>query len=298
MQHAPKGKLIAVGGNENKGSLYLPGMPEMDHAGFLEFGILKRILREVIGAGERLEIITTASEIPREVGSNYVQAFAKLDYPNVGVMHIRSRKDAANPEYLQRIKSAGGVLFSGGDQLRLTAVFSDTRFREILLKRYHEEAFVIAGTSAGAMAMSEVMVARGEIKGYLTRGGVQLSPGLAFAEHLIIDTHFVNRGRFGRLVEVVAANPACLGIGLGEDTGLVISEGNRLEVIGSGSVILVDGSLIAHSNLESAAEGQPLSVENLKVHVLTRGNGYLVQEQKFLPALHAARRAVPGFREV
>ncbi len=298
MQYMPKGKLIAVGGNENKGSLYLPGMPEMDHAGFLEFGILKRILREVIAAGERLEVITTASEVPREVGSNYVQAFAKLDYSNIGLMHIRSRKDAANPEYLQRIKSAGGVLFSGGDQLRLSTVFSDTRFREILLKRYREESFVIAGTSAGAMAMSEVMVARGEIKEYLTRGGVQLAQGLAFAEHLIIDTHFVNRGRFGRLVEVVAANPDCLGIGLGEDTGMVISDGNRIEVIGSGSVILVDGSHIAHTNLENAAEGQPLSVENLKVHVLTRGNGYLLQEKKFLPVVQAARKAVSGLKEV
>jgi cyanophycinase len=288
MHYAPKGKLIAVGGNENKGSLYLPGMPEVDHAGFLEFGILKRILREVISAGGRLEVITTASEIPREVGSNYVQAFQKLDYPNVGVMHIRNRKDASNPEYLQRIKSAGGVLFSGGDQLRLSAAFADTRFREILLKRYHEEHFVIAGTSAGAMAMSEVMVARGEIKGYLTKGGVQLAQGLAFASTLIIDTHFVNRGRFGRLVEVVAAHPGCLGIGLGEDTGMVITEGNRIEIIGSGAVMLVDGSGISHSNVATAQTGQPLSVENLKVHVLTRGNGYLVEEKKFLPTVYVA----------
>ena len=288
MHYLPKGKLIAVGGNENKGSLYLPGMPEVDHAGFLEFGILKRILREVLAAGDRLEIITTASEIPREVGNNYVQAFGKLDYRNVGLMHIRNRKDASSPEYLQRIKSAGGVLFSGGDQLRLSTTFSDTRFREILLKRYRDEPFVIAGTSAGAMAMSEVMVARGETKGYLTKGGVKLAPGLAFAPRLIIDTHFVNRGRFGRLVEVVASHPDCLGIGLGEDTGMVITEGNRIEIIGSGAVMLVDGSDVGHSNVQGAGNGQPLSVENLKVHVLTRGNGYLVGEKKFLPAAYAA----------
>jgi cyanophycinase len=285
MQYTPKGILIAVGGNENKGSLYLPGMPEPDHAGFLEYGILRRILREVDHTGDRLEIITTASQIPQEVGNNYLQAFHKLNFPNVGLMHIRTRKDAANPEYLQRIKSAGGVLFSGGDQLRLSTVFSDTRFREILFSRYWAERFVIAGTSAGAMAMSKVMVARGEIHGYLLKGGVQMSTGLSFAEDLIIDTHFVNRGRFGRLVEVVATHPGCLGIGLGEDTGMVIREGNLLEIIGSGAVMLVDGSHITHCNVGQTSKGEPLSVENMKVHVLTRGNGYLVQEKKFLTAV-------------
>jgi cyanophycinase len=105
------------------------------------------------------------------------------------------------------------------------------------------------------MAMSEVMVARGEIKGYLTKGGVKLAPGLAFAPPLIIDTHFVNRGRFGRLVEVVASHPGCLGIGLGEDTGMVITEGNRIEIIGSGAVMLVDGSRSATPTCPSPRTG-------------------------------------------
>ncbi len=282
MQNTPKGKLIAVGGNENKGACCIPGTPESLHEEFLENGILKRILREMHDSDDRLEIITTASEIPEEVGENYLQAFYKLGYTNIGLLSIQERKEAFYPENLERISRAGAVLFSGGDQLRLTSVFGGTEFLEILHDRYQDEPFVIAGTSAGAMAMSKVMIARGEPEYYLLKGGVRIERGLAFINNLIIDTHFVNRGRFGRLVEAVAANPDCLGVGIGEDTGIVIRDGNSLEVIGTGTVILASGKYIGHSNVNQTDTDQPLSVENLKVHILNRGNGYFVNEEQFV----------------
>jgi cyanophycinase len=277
----PKGKLISIGGSEDKGTEIDPKFVQKEHLNFFEFGILKRILSEMKGVDSRVEVITTASQIPEEVGENYIQAFGKLGCKNVGVIHIKKREDALDPAYLERIKTADGVMFTGGNQLRLSMIFGGTEFLKILKTRYQNEEFVIAGTSAGAMGMSNTMIYQGSSTGALLKGEVKITTGLAFIKDVIIDSHFVTRGRFGRLAQAVASNPDCIGIGLGEDTGVLIKEGNKMEAIGSGLVLIFDGHNIRHSNIADIAEGQPLSIEHLIVHVMAKGNLYYLDERKF-----------------
>jgi cyanophycinase len=198
-------------------------------------------------------------------------------------MHIRNREDANSPIFLERIKSCDGVMFSGGNQLRLTAVFGGTEFLQIVKKRYANDVnFIIAGTSAGAMAMSNTMIYEGNATKAHLKGEVKITTGLGFMDNVIIDSHFEKRGRFGRLAQAVAANPGCIGIGLGEDTGMLITEGNKMEAIGSGLVMIIDGHDIKHSNIADIPDGNPISVENIKVHFCEKGNGYLVNERTFL----------------
>jgi cyanophycinase len=278
----PKGKLISIGGAEDKGTDLEQGFVQRNRLNFFELGILKRIVVEVGGTEKRIEVITTASSIPEEVGENYVDAFGKIGCNNVGIMSIRNRQDAAQEEYINRIKTCNGVMFSGGDQLRLTSIFGGTEIYQILHDRLiAEENFVIAGTSAGAMAMSNTMIYQGKSDLAHLKGEVKITTGLAFVANVIIDSHFDKRGRFNRLAQAVASNPQCTGIGLGEDTGVVITEGNQLEVVGSGAVVIVDGKDIRHSNITDISEGAPISIEGLKVNILVKGNGYLLKERKF-----------------
>lgn len=277
----PKGKLISIGGNEDKGTCPEPNYPTKHYLNFFEYGILRRILQEMKGVDSRVEVITTASEIPDEVGENYLHAFAKLGCKNIGIMHIRNRKDAAETAYLERIKMADGVMFTGGDQIRLSRTFLGTQFLDTLHDRYFNEEFVIAGTSAGAMAMSKTMIYGGSSSNALLKGAVKITEGLSFINNVIIDTHFVTRGRFGRLAEAIAEHPGCIGVGLGEDTGVLIREGNKMETIGSGLVIIFDGHHIRHSTITDIEDGEPLSIENMIMHVLAKGNCYHLKERSF-----------------
>ncbi len=283
MSH-PKGKLIAIGGAEDKGTNLETGEVYRNNLNFFELGILRRVVEETGGPAARIEVITTASMIPYEVGENYLNAFGRIGCTNIGVMHIRTRQDAMSNEYIERIRQCDGVMFSGGNQLRLSATDGGTEFLSLLKKRYKdEEGFVIAGTSAGAMAMSNTMIYEGNATRAHLKGEVKITTGLGFLNTVIIDSHFEKRGRFGRLSQAVAANPGCIGIGLGEDTGMLITEGNKMEAIGSGLVIIIDGHDILHSNIADIPDGNPISLENLKVHFCEKGNGYLINERKFLP---------------
>ncbi len=281
-----KGKLIAIGGNEDKGTEAEPNFEQKNNLNFFEMQILSRIVHEMRHQKEsHIEVITSASSIPNEVGENYDQAFHKLGCHNVGIMHIRNRDDAQNPEFLERISKCDGVMMTGGNQLRLSTIFGGTKFLKLLHERLENEDFLIAGTSAGAMAMSNTMIYQGSSAGALIKGEVKITTGLAFIKDVIIDSHFDKRGRFGRLAQAVASNPSCIGIGLGEDTGVLITENNHLEAIGSGLVVIVDGHDIRHSNIADLAEGSPISIENLIVHVMTRGNAYDLGLRKFIPEL-------------
>lgn len=280
---SPKGKLIAIGGAEHKGSeLEVDGFQRMN-LNFFELGILRRVVEEAGGTAAQIEVITTASMIPYEVGENYLNAFGKIGCTNIDLMHIRTRQDAMNPEFIDRIRQCDAVMFTGGNQLRLSATDGGTEFLSILKQRYIDENFVIAGTSAGAMAMSNTMIYEGNAAKAHLKGEVKITTGLGFMSNVIIDSHFEKRGRFGRLAQAVASNPSCIGIGLGEDTGMLITEGNKMEAIGSGLVVIVDGHDILHSNIADIPDGNPISMENLKVHFCEKGNGYLVKERKFLP---------------
>jgi cyanophycinase len=279
----PKGKLIAIGGNEDKGTESEPNFQQKNNLNFFELQILSRIVHETRGQkNAHIEVITSASSIPVEVGENYLQAFTKIGCTNIHVMHIRNREDTLNPEYIDRIKRCDGVMMTGGNQLRLSTIFGGTEILNILHRRYYEEDFVVAGTSAGAMAMSNTMIYQGNSAGALIKGEVKITTGLAFIKNVIIDTHFDKRGRFGRLAQSVASNPSCIGIGLGEDTGVIIKDDNNLEAIGSGLIIIVDGHGIRYSNIADLSEGSPISIQNLMVHIMTKGNMYKLDAREFL----------------
>jgi cyanophycinase len=279
----PKGKLIAIGGAEDKGTDLEKGEIHRSNLNFFELGILRRFIEEAGGPSSRIEIFTTASMIPNEVGNNYLNAFGRIGCTNVGVIHIRNRQDIVNEEYLERIRQCDGMMFSGGNQMRLSAIFGGTPMLEIILHRYHHENFTVAGTSAGAMAMSNTMIYEGNAMRAHLKGEVKITTGLGLIDDVIIDSHFEKRGRFGRLSQAIATNPQCIGIGLGEDTGMLITEGNKMEAIGSGLVVIIDGHDILHSNIADIPDGNPISIENLKVHFCEKGNGYLLKERQFLP---------------
>lgn len=275
---------MPVGGAEDKGTDLEKGLIQRNNLNFFEQGILSRLVEETKhGKSSRIEVITTASTIPLEVGENYLDAFSKLNCSNVGVLDIRNREDAQNPECIERVRKADAVMFSGGNQMRLTATFGGTEIYAILQDRYkNEEGFLIAGTSAGAMAMSNTMIYEGNAANAHLKGAVKVTTGLAFMGGVIFDSHFDKRGRFGRLAQAVAANPSCIGIGLGEDTGLLIKNGNNMEAIGSGMIIMIDGHDIRYTNIADLADGAPISIENLRVHLLAKGNHFILSERKYI----------------
>ncbi len=277
----PKGTLISVGGAEDKGTDLELGIIARNNLNFFEIGILKSIVNEINDIDARIEIITTASQIPDEVGANYLDAFAKLGCQNVGHMKIRNRDDVMEVEYLERLKKCNAILFSGGNQLRLTAIFGGTDFLDLLHHRYENEKFIISGTSAGAMAMSNTMIYQGNASNAHLKGEVKITTGLAFVKDVIIDSHFNKRGRFSRLAQAVAANPSAVGIGLGEDTGVIIRNGCELEAIGSGAVTIIDGRNIRHNNIADIDEGAPISIENMIVHIMEKGNFYNAKTRVF-----------------
>jgi cyanophycinase len=277
-----KGKLIAIGGAEDKGTVLEKNLAIHHNLNFFGLGILRRIVHEAGGILARIEVVTTASMIPFEVGNNYLEAFGRIGCTNVDVMHIRNREDAQDQDYIDRIQECDAVMFTGGNQMRLTSTFGGTKFLRIIQNRYKNEPFVVAGTSAGAMAMSNTMIYEGDASKAHLKGEVKITTGLGFMQNVIFDSHFEKRGRFGRLSQAVGANPSCIGIGLGEDTGMLITEGNKMEAIGSGMVVIIDGHDIRHSNIADIPAGNPMSVENIRVHLCAKGNGFLVHERKFV----------------
>lgn len=280
----PQGKLLAIGGAEDKGVDLEKGKIIRNNLNFFELGILRRLVEEAGGTDKRIEVVTTASMMPNEVGDNYLNAFGKIGCTNVGLIPIRNRADAMMQEYVDRIQECNAVMFSGGNQLRLSATFGGTQFLSIIQEKYlNEDNFLIGGTSAGAMAMSNTMIYEGNASTAHLKGQVKLTTGLAFMKDVIFDSHFEKRGRFGRLAQAVASNPSAVGIGLGEDTGMLIREGNVMEAVGSGLVMIIDGHEIRHSNIADIPDANPISVENIQVHFCEKGNGFLLNERKFIP---------------
>ncbi len=293
----PKGKLVIIGGAVDLGTNISESesIKKPDHLQFFERGILKRIIIESACVEDsKVEVITTASQIPELVGIEYKNAFNQLHVENVSVLDIRSREDADNPEYLERIKQADVVMFTGGDQLRLSSIFGGTAFLNILKDRYVYEHLLVAGTSAGAAAASANMIYRGQSNEAMIKGEVQMTAGLGFIDSVVIDTHFVQRGRIGRLFYAVASNPGILGIGLGEDAGLLITEGKTMEAIGSGLTIVVDGRNIIETNIYDVEMGTPVSVENLKVHVMSIYDKFdLLQHKLFINKIIKTATSLP-----
>jgi cyanophycinase len=276
----PKGFLIAVGGAEDKGT-----EEEKERQNSLDFfkqGILNEIV-ELSGKKQdpKIEVVTAASSIPDEVAQVYKKAFRKLGCIEIGHLKIPNRDAADSKKTLERLEKCNCILFSGGDQLRLCSLLGGTEFMDILRERYETENFIIAGTSAGAAAMSNTMICGGdETKAYL-KGKVEISIGFGFLQEAIIDTHFDARGRFGRLVQAIAAQPGAVGIGLDEDTGVIIEKGTRMRAIGSSSVVIVDGTSISHNNIADIRGGMPISVASLKVHIMTHSDVFDINSREF-----------------
>ena len=279
----PIGKLIVIGGAVDKGSFTEKNFEQQveKNLNFFETGILKRIIIESARREEsQIEIITTASKIPRVVGPEYARAFEYLGAKNVNVLHIEKREEALSGEIIERVRKAEVIMCTGGDQLRLTSILGGTEVHDLLLSKYQQENFIFAGTSAGAAAASGSMIYQGSSSEALLKGEVKITSGLGLIEGVVIDTHFVQRGRIGRLFQAVVSNPKTLGIGLGEDTGLLISQGTQMEAVGSGLVILVDGRQIKDTNITQVELGSPVSIKNLIVHVMSKHDQYNLQSNE------------------
>ncbi|MEP0262529.1 cyanophycinase [Dokdonia sp.] len=271
-----RGTLIPIGGNEDKGNTE----NEQYTLEYIEEGILSRVVHESGGTEAIIIVIPTASSIPEEVGQNYLSAFGKLGCTNVHIMDIREKSDSDLPENLAFAKKANCFMFSGGDQSKITKKIGGTKLHDIILERYKNDDFVIAGTSAGAMCMSKEMITGGSSTKSFIKGAIGMDDGMNFIPNLIIDSHFIRRGRFGRIAEAVARFPKHFGIGLAEDTGLVIKDCNTFEVIGSGMVILFDGTKLKHNNQKILKKGTPMSLVNLKTHVLANGDRFNIRKKK------------------
>jgi len=271
-----KGTLIPIGGNEDKGN----DENKIYAQDYIEEGILSHILRESGGIDAKIVMIPTASSIPVKVGKSYKSAFKKLGCKNVSILDIRSKEDSEKQTSIDLIKSANCVMFSGGNQSKITNIIGGTIIHDIMINRYHHETgFVIAGTSAGAMAMAEEMIAGGSATEAFVKGAVTMYKGLGFIPELIIDTHFIRRGRFGRQSEAVSKFPNIIGIGLAEDTGMIIKNGNDCTIIGSGMAIVFDGSKLTHNNEKVLNEGTPMTMANLVVHLLSNGDKYNIKNR-------------------
>lgn len=264
----PKGILIPIGGGEDKED---------------KKDVLARVILETGKKQPKICVITLATNLPEEVADDYRKAFAGLGVKKIEVIHYDIRMNADCDEHLKKIEQCDVALFSGGDQLKLSSLLGGTALMHKMRERYHDEAhFVVAGTSAGAAAMSDTMIISGSSQDALIKGELELTNGLDLINSVFIDTHFTQRGRFGRLIQTVTCNPGVLGVGLGEDTGLVLHCGDEMEVIGSGLVVIVDGTDITYSDLTDIDNGTPITVEGVKVHVIGAGQKFKISERRII----------------
>lgn len=225
-----------------------------------------------VGAGPVEVVPTAATQQALKTGRNYVAALHELGCTQAKVLRVDERHPADRPAVLRRLERASAVFFTGGDQERITEFWLHTPAAELLRQRFqHESGFLVAGTSAGAAVLPDSMIVAGYGARALTKGGMHTAPGLGLLPRLIVDQHFTERGRFGRLAHAVLQHPAALGLGLGQETGLIIRGGQQAEVFGDGVVMVVDGRQLRHDNLGRIGRGEPVAGQNLRVHLLVAG---------------------------
>ncbi len=272
-QHQPAspGALIIIGGGEDK-----KGKKE----------ILSEVARRV-GKG-RLVVSPVASHEPEGYFENYQRAFGDLGVNDVVELDIRERCEASSTDKLSLLEGATGFFFTGGDQLKITSQIGDTAIIRRVQEIYHAGG-VIAGTSAGASAMCETMLVKGSGRESHRIGDLHMAPGLGMVKDVIVDQHFAQRGRMGRLLGAVAHNPRVLGIGIDEDTAIVIENEKYFQVLGNGAVYVVDGSGVTHSNIAEEKEENVLSIYDVKLHVLSSGDEFdLLQRRPGAISQHQA----------
>lgn len=258
MSEKISGNLIIIGGAEDK---------EGDKE------ILKRVAKYIDSEKERLVIATIATEYPEKSYKKYKKVFEGLGIINIDNLDISRREDAFKLENIEIINNANLLFFTGGDQLRITSMIGGTLVYDAI-KELCNRGGLIAGTSAGASVMSDTMIVQGEDDESPHKCTLKMSPGLGLVKNIIIDQHFAQRGRIGRLLTAIAENPEVLGIGIDEDTAILVSDKGTAEVIGSGAVYFIDGSSIDYSNVSEQYSEEVLSIFNVKLHVLKEGNKF------------------------
>jgi cyanophycinase len=249
-----RGWIVPIGGAENK---------ENDRH------ILERFVSVSGGRDADIVVIPTASRL-HETGPRYQKLFGEIGASRVDVMDFDTRRDCHEPGRLERLGQATGIFFTGGNQLRLTTLLGGTPVAKLVRTR-NAHGVTIGGTSAGASILSEHMIAFGDEGSSVISGSVRLAPGLGLTNRFIIDQHFRQRDRLGRLLTALAYNPFAVGIGLDEDTAAFIGPDETVEVEGSGGVTIVDASEVTYSSMDVVSEGQPVCMLGLKLHVLVAG---------------------------
>jgi cyanophycinase len=261
MSTKPKGCLIIIGGHEDK-----QGDRE----------ILAEVARRTKGG--RLVIVTVASQQPEELAKEYRAIFHELGVAKLEVMDIRTRDEAADQKNVEKIAGAAVIFFTGGDQLRITSQIGDSPIFRCMHELYHNGGTIV-GTSAGAAAMPETMLNGGPGDKSGDISALSMAPGLAFISGMVIDSHFAERGRMGRLLGAVAQNPKNLGIGIDEDTAIVVERGQEFRVLGSGAVYVLDGAGISYSSLSEKNPEGVVSISDVTLHVLGKADCFGLEDR-------------------
>jgi cyanophycinase len=268
------GPLVIIGGHEDK---------QGDRI------ILKEVARHLNGG--RLVIATVASNEPEGYFDSYREAFGAIGVTDLAELYVEDRAESLNGAALATLDGAAGVFFSGGDQLRISSQIGDTPI-ERRIRELHQGGAVIAGTSAGASVMSETMLVKGASSESYRIGELHMAPGLGLVRDVIIDQHFAERGRYGRLLGAVAHNPRLLGVGIDEDTAIVVT-GRSFRVIGSGAAYVVDGESSTHSNIAEARADRALSMFDVRMHVLSSGDRFDLDRREPTAGRHQAGATPP-----
>ena len=253
-----RGNLMIIGGAEDK-----QGAKEILHAAAKACG----------GENGRMVIIATASANSKELGETYRLLFAGLNVGLTQVADIQTRQEANDPAFAQMIGEATGIFFTGGDQLRITSVLGGTKAERSMHEAFLKGALV-AGTSAGASVVCSTMITDGLNNDPARKCTLKMAPGLGLLEQVIVDQHFAQRGRLGRLLCGVAENPNTLGVGIDEDTAIHVYPDGRFAVLGANSVTVIDGSTISYANVSELKPDEILAIAHVTIHVLPRGYGF------------------------
>jgi len=243
--------------------------------------VLKRFVKLCGGRQARLVIIPTASNLP-DTGDRYIEIFTKIGVADAVSLPISERADADRPEYIEQLDNATGIFITGGNQLRLSTILGGTLVAQ-KVRRLNASGIHVAGTSAGAAIMPEHMIAGGSMGLSPQADGVNLAPGLGLTNAVIIDQHFSQRDRLGRLLTAVSYNPFMMGVGIDEDTAIFIAPDQVFEVEGSGSVTIIDPEHLSYSSMDRAKKNESLSLLDLKLHILSKGCRFDIHERKPYP---------------
>lgn len=259
-----KDNLIIIGGAEDKKG---------------EKNILKEVCSKIDKEKDELVIATIATDFPKEVGAEYRSIFENLGVRNINILDVEERKDAHEIHNIEMIKNASLVFFTGGDQLKITSLLGGTPLYDAIHES-HENGCVYVGTSAGASVVSDTMIITGDDEESPKKCTLKMAPGLGLIKNVVIDQHFAQRGRIGRLLVAIAENPESLGIGIDEDTAIIVTNNGEFRVKGSGAVYVIDGSTISYTNVSEQYPDDILSMFDIKMHVLKSGDKFILNTRQ------------------